>query len=668
VRFRGARQPAPGAKDLAPMPSASSCCASTRSLPVTPPARSQLLWRVRMQQAWAAACCVARAVQLAFARSSLMCTLDLLSSTHANLWQAHAQSTDDAPVELEDGRWLSRYALPHEEKRVVAYRQRGCCSARLPVGACGAPGALSAPPRGVAADLRDLLHSMGSVLSHSGLLSISGRASSCDSSGAAADGVPALLRELAMLSSALQEKDTRVESRLSLARKQVKVMGRALEQAQVQDEAVEDLLWFVEEKDRLAREASALRAADAKDMSEAAGKMHAETEAAFLECCRTAERLKRAGSVDAALADWLLQGELYPAARPADNVLQLVGKVQAVDALMQHCHACLADDEQGRRKTHSRGSLERRMSGAAAGDAGAAAAGGMVSVVGAAGEDDPDCTSSKRRSVSFDLDNRHEVVMRTISNNVNKAQAKLAKMERSSGLVRKAVRETADRTRRLVSACEHSAAADAILAEEVRHAEEEAKASKLSVDSETKVVDELSHEVTSLSHVCGQQLSKWQDLVTQDLAQGFAAAFPHAARAADASEDAVSSLDFPQAVKVLRHELEEAEESYAAVRQEVARRFEFERTYRQKLRHFVSQMEAAREVEHQHRASFWQRPGVCVCVYVSVCLYLCVCVCRVLAAVYVCLPFMYVCRLCMSAVHVCLPFMYVCRLCMSCRL
>ena len=32
------------------------------------------------------------------------------------------EASDDAPLLLEDGRWLSNYALPHEEKKVFAFR------------------------------------------------------------------------------------------------------------------------------------------------------------------------------------------------------------------------------------------------------------------------------------------------------------------------------------------------------------------------------------------------------------------------------------------------------------------------------------------------------------------------------------------------------------------
>jgi hypothetical protein len=420
------------------------------------------------------------------------------------------EATDDAPVELEDGRWLSHYALPHEEKRVVAYRQRGCCSARLRAG--------DLRLRGVGADLRDLLHSMGSALGRSGLLSISGRASSCDSG--AAESTPALLRELLALSGALQEKDTRMDSRLSMARKQVEAMGRALVEAKVQDDAVDFLCWFAEEKERLAREASALRGGAQEhlfDESEAEERLRAQAEATLKQCSCTAERLQQAGSVEKALADWLLQGALTRGKQAPENVLELAGKAKTINALMQRCYTCLADHEPNRRKTLSKGSLLRTL-GSNAGDVVAAVGGGMVSV-GAAGDDDPDCMTSKRRSVSFDLDNKYEVVLRTISSNVNKAQQKLTHMEQLGASIRKAVEATSGRARRLLATCEH-AAADSILKEEVRHAEEEAKSAKARVDSESKLVDELSNEVTSLSHMCGQQLLKWQDLVTQDLAHG----------------------------------------------------------------------------------------------------------------------------------------------------
>jgi hypothetical protein len=46
-----------------------------------------------------------------------------------------------------------------------------------------------------------------------------------------------------------------------------------------------------------------------------------------------------------------------------------------------------------------------------------------------------------------------------------------------------------------MATCEH-AAADSILKEEVRHAEAEAKAARARVESESKLVDELSNEVS----------------------------------------------------------------------------------------------------------------------------------------------------------------------------
>ena len=164
--------------------------------------------------------------------------------------------------------------------------------------------------------------------------------------------------------------------------------------------------------------------------------------------------------------------------------------------------------------------------------------------------------------------------MRTITNNVRKAQMKLDSILNRRTAVNKAVCETSDRTRRLSAACAppstlHTAQPDAILAEEVRSAEEEAKLARMWVDGESKVVDELANEVTSLSHVCGQQLLKWQDLVSRDLMHGLSTAFPIAAHGGG---DTLTTLDFVQAVEVLGRELLEMEGAYEAVREEVMRR------------------------------------------------------------------------------------------------
>ena len=80
------------------------------------------------------------------------------------------EASDDAPVRLEDGRWLTHYKLPHEEKKVFAFR----LDARTRVGA----------------ELHDLaLHSSSLAMSsstaplgRSGLLRLSGSENG-DSSG-----------------------------------------------------------------------------------------------------------------------------------------------------------------------------------------------------------------------------------------------------------------------------------------------------------------------------------------------------------------------------------------------------------------------------------------------------------------------------------------------------
>ena len=118
-----------------------------------------------------------------------------------------------------------------------------------------------------------------------------------------------------------------MDSRLSMARKQVEAMGRALVEAKVQDDAVDFLCWFAEEKERLAREARALRGGADEHLlneSEAEAMLRAQAEAALKLCSRTAERLQQAGSVEKALADWLLQGAPTPGKQPPENVLELV--------------------------------------------------------------------------------------------------------------------------------------------------------------------------------------------------------------------------------------------------------------------------------------------------------------------------------------------------------
>lgn len=128
------------------------------------------------------------------------------------------ESSDDAPVVLEDGRWLSHYTLPHEEKKIFAYRLgsiSGSSTTRVHRAQSHA--------MGVGSDLRELLHSSTAALGRSSSLHVSAR-TSCESS--VPEHMPALVRDLVVLSCAMQEKDTRVESRLSLARTQVQAMSR----------------------------------------------------------------------------------------------------------------------------------------------------------------------------------------------------------------------------------------------------------------------------------------------------------------------------------------------------------------------------------------------------------------------------------------------------------
>ena len=75
----------------------------------------------------------------------------------------------------------------------------------------------------------------------------------------------------------------------------------------------------------------------------------------------------------------------------------------------------------------------------------------------------------------------------------------------------------------------------------------------------------------------------WQELVSRDLAQSFAGAFPEAGQVGgvgdgrDGRDAAIASLPFTRAVEVLGEELAEAEEAYAAVRAELVRRAAFEK-------------------------------------------------------------------------------------------
>ena len=141
------------------------------------------------------------------------------------------ESCDDGPVVLEDGRWLSHYSLPHEEKKVYAYRLGSIDGSGSGSGSGGCSGSGSGTrghetqshAMGVGAELRELLHST-TALSRSGTLHLSGRASSCESP--LPEHTPAIVRDLVVLSRALQEKETRVESRLSFASKQVDAMSR----------------------------------------------------------------------------------------------------------------------------------------------------------------------------------------------------------------------------------------------------------------------------------------------------------------------------------------------------------------------------------------------------------------------------------------------------------
>ena len=130
---------------------------------------------------------------------------------HAN----RAQASNDAPIALEDGRWLSHFALPHEEKKIFAFR------------------ATTSPndARGAGADLHELLQcsslETSPALARSGSLHLSARAGSCDSSMApAAAPPPDLVRELVALSRAMQEKDAQGSCRLAWARKQAGAMSR----------------------------------------------------------------------------------------------------------------------------------------------------------------------------------------------------------------------------------------------------------------------------------------------------------------------------------------------------------------------------------------------------------------------------------------------------------
>ncbi len=145
---------------------------------------------------------------------------------------------------LEDGRWLSHYVLPDEKKRVFAYRFSSTAS-------CAAAAASSTNkcvvlgPLGVGADLRNLLQQSSSLVTNSGLsvsISLTGRAPDVNES------TPEQLSELATLLRGMQDRDTRADARLTLARKQVHAMRCALQEAKVQDEAVQILTWYAEEK------------------------------------------------------------------------------------------------------------------------------------------------------------------------------------------------------------------------------------------------------------------------------------------------------------------------------------------------------------------------------------------------------------------------------------
>ncbi len=144
---------------------------------------------------------------------------------------------------LEDGRWLSHYVLPDEKKRVFAYRFSSTAS-------CAAAAASSTNkcvvgPLGVGADLRNLLQQSSSLVTSSGLsvsITLAGRAPDVNES------TPEQLSEVATLLRGMQDKDTRADARVALARKQVHAMRRALQEAKVQDEAVQLLTWYAEEK------------------------------------------------------------------------------------------------------------------------------------------------------------------------------------------------------------------------------------------------------------------------------------------------------------------------------------------------------------------------------------------------------------------------------------
>jgi len=381
-------------------------------------------------------------------------------------------------------------------------------------------------------------------------------------------------------------------------------------EAKLQDDAIEILCWYADDKERRARENEELNSVDEAqtELNKEVARKHAQR--LFQHHRATVLRLAMPGSADRALAAWFLQGGGGGGGR-ADNMLDLVGKRQRIDHVLHVCQAKLVEEEFSRRKSissvSSRGSVERRAA-VTTGGGEVGIAGAMVGVGGEGGEDDPDCMSVKRRSVSLDVDNTYEVVMQTIANNVRKAQKKLESIQTRCAAVHAAVGETADRTRRLsgmqaslpvsfailfayirftfhifgntaascvsfFTSATHSAPAqqpDAILAQEVRSAEEEATLARMWVDGESKVVDELANEVTSLSHVCGQQLHKWQDLVSRDLLHGLSAAFPNAAHGGGV--DTLAALDFAKTVDVLGFELGQVEGVYEAVREEVMRR------------------------------------------------------------------------------------------------
>ena len=303
----------------------------------------------------------------------------------------------------------------------------------------------------------------------------------------------------------------------------------------------------------------------------------------------------------------------------AVSVLDLVGRREMVEKLVAHCEARLAQEHKlaeeemggavggrGGRSPGARGSCEKRLAqvwGEGAVEAGACA-GDMVPVWVAGEGEEGDDGLCKRRSVSLDVDNKYEVVLRTIENNVKRAQAKLQTLEARHAAVGAAVGATVERARRLAVACEHPSAAHAapspvpaaaagaaaaaggvagVLAAEVCAAEEEAKRMGKEVDADGRAADALANEVQALTHVCSQQLIKWRDLVARDMAPAFHVAFPEApqlplqqasapAPGAPSECDDVRALGLAAAVEALEREVGEVECGYAAAREEVCRR------------------------------------------------------------------------------------------------